>query len=152
MCRYAISYELMPRVGIGPLKFNMHKEEVSHVFTHPYFSFFRNPGDKYRADHNLTLKILAHYDADCQVNEIHADPSRATAMLTLTYAGRDVTAISYEDAIALFGTVDSDYLEHENGIYFRELRLDLFNHRQQASRTDPVSCFCIHRDPAPFDV
>ena len=51
-----------PLKGVGPIRFGMHKDEVSRVFTYVYASFFKGPDSKVRADHCEVVGLIIHYD------------------------------------------------------------------------------------------
>ena len=51
-----------PLKGVGPIRFGMHKDEVSHVFTYVYTSFFKQQDSPVRSDDCEVVGLIIHYD------------------------------------------------------------------------------------------
>jgi len=60
-------FVITPGVGVGPIRFGMHEDEVSHAFTYVYASFFKLPWSKVRSDHCEVVDLIIHYDDDSLV-------------------------------------------------------------------------------------
>jgi hypothetical protein len=82
-----------PLKGVGPIRFGMHKDEVSRAFTYVYTSFLKFPWSKLRSDHCEVVGLIMHYDDASQVNYIEVHKARF-ATVTLELFGRDITSIS----------------------------------------------------------
>lgn len=52
--------EIVPFVGVGPIRFGAHRDEVEVAFTYAYQSFFKNSGDLVRSDHCQQVGLIVH--------------------------------------------------------------------------------------------
>src|ERR1043166_2752809 len=120
-------FVIEPLHGVGPIRFGMHKDEVSRVFTYVYTSFFKVETSKVRSDHCEVVGLIVHYDDRSRVNYIEIfKPKYAT--VTLELFGRDVTGISVRDAFALLSAHSTTHTKDEYGYDFPELGINIFNH------------------------
>src|SRR5581483_8492462 len=73
-----------PLGGVGPIRFGMHKDEVSRAFTYVYTSFFKVEWNKVRSDHCEVVGLIIHYNDASRVNYIEVHKARyATVRLEL---------------------------------------------------------------------
>ena len=49
-----------PLKGVGPVRFGVHKDDVSRVFTYVYCSFFKGPDSRVRSDHCEVVGLIIH--------------------------------------------------------------------------------------------
>ncbi len=84
-------FVIEPHKGVGPIRFGMHKDDVSHAFTYVYTSFFKVAESKVRADHCEVVGLIIHYDDEGRVNHIEVYKARY-ATVTLELFGQDITA------------------------------------------------------------
>jgi hypothetical protein len=82
-----------PLKGVGPIRFGMHKDEVSRVFPYPYTSFFHTPDSKVRADHCEAVGLYIYYDDASRVNAVQIRKPRGT-LVTLELFGNEISGIS----------------------------------------------------------
>lgn len=132
-------FVIEPLHGVGPIRFGMHKDEVSHAFTYVYSSFFKVPTSTVRSDDCEVVGLIIHYDTDSRVNYIEIyQPGYGE--VTLELFGRDVTGISVHDAAELLSSHSTDHTKNEYGYEFPALGINTFNHDLE-SEDQPVECF-----------
>jgi hypothetical protein len=85
-----------PLKGVGPIRFGMHKDEVSRAFTYVYRSFFKGDS-KVRSDHCEVVGLIIHYDDASRVNYLEVTEAQY-GTVTLELLGRDITGISVAGA------------------------------------------------------
>jgi hypothetical protein len=61
-------FVIEPLKGVGPIRFGMHKDEVSRAFTYVYTSFFKVEWNKVRSDHCEVVGLIIHYDDASRVS------------------------------------------------------------------------------------
>ncbi len=139
-------FVIEPLKGVGPIRFGMHKDEVSHAFTYVYTSFFKTRESKVRADHCTVVGLIIHYDAESRVNYIEVvKPVHGT--VTLELFGEDITGISLHGLVKLLKSrsiaVEMDY----SGCDCPTLGLNTYN--SVPSEDDPVECLGLHPGGTP---
>src|SRR5437870_8144283 len=82
-----------PLKGVGPIRFGMHKDEVSRAFTYVYTSFFKVPESTVRSDDCEVVGLTMHYDDTSRVEYIEIYKARY-ATVSLELFGLDITGIS----------------------------------------------------------
>lgn len=131
-------FVIEPLKGVGPIRFGMHKDEVSRAFTYVYTSFFKGPGSKVRADHCEVVGLIIHYGDDARVDYIEVTKARY-ATVTLELFGRDVTGISVRDLAEFLASQGIGSEKTYYGYDFPELGLNTYN-SDPRSEDDPVEC------------
>ncbi len=86
-------FVIEPLKGVGPIRFGMHKDEVSRAFTYVYSSFFKGPDSTVRSDHCEVVGLIIHYDDASRVNFVEVHNARY-AQVTLELFGRNITGTS----------------------------------------------------------
>jgi hypothetical protein len=130
-----------PLKGVGPIRFGMHKDEVSRAFTYVYASFFKGPTSTVRADHCEVVGLMIHYDEFTRVNYIEVlKPKYAT--VTLELFGRDITNISVQGLVALLVGRNVKAEKAHYGYDFPALGLNTFN-SDLRSESDLVECLGV---------
>jgi hypothetical protein len=124
--------------GIGPIRFGMHKDEVSRAFTYVYSSFFKGPDNQVRSDHCEVVGLIIHYDGASRVNFIEVHKARY-ATVTLELLGRDITGFSVGELAGFLSGRGVKTERTHYGYDFPELCLSTFNHDFR-SEDDPVEC------------
>lgn len=130
-----------PLKGVGPIRFGMHKDEVSRAFTYVYASFFKGPDSKVRADDCEVVGLIVHYDDDSRVNYIEVHKARY-ATVTLELFGRDITGISVRELVEFLTGRGVEAEKTHYGYDFPELCLNTFN-SDMRSEGDPVECLGV---------
>jgi hypothetical protein len=130
-----------PLKGIGPIRFGMHKHEVSRAFTYVYASFFKGPDSKVRSDHCEVIGLIIHYDDASRVNYIELHKARY-ATVTLELFGRDITGISVRELVEFLSKRGVVAERTHYGYDFPELGLNTFNSVLE-SEADPVECLGV---------
>ncbi len=130
-----------PLKGVGPIRFGMHKDEVSRAFPYVYTSFFKGPDSKVRADDCEVVGLIIHYDAVSRVNYIEVRKARY-ATVSLELFGRDITGISVRGLVALISGRGLKAEKTHYGFDFQELSLNTFN-QDFRSEDDPVECLGV---------
>lgn len=128
-----------PLHGVGPIRFGMHKDEVSRAFTYVYSSFFKVSTSKVRSDDCEAVGLIIHYDADSRVNYIEIYKPKY-GMVTLELFGRDITGISVRGAVELLSSHSTTHTKNEYGYDFPSLGINIFNNDLE-SEGQPVECF-----------
>jgi len=124
-------FVIEPLKGVGPIRFGMHKEQVSHAFTYVYRSFFKGRKPKVRSDQVEVVGLIVHYDDDSRVNFIEVvKPIHGTVKLELF--GQDITGITIRDMAVLMRANSAVVHRTTYGYDCPELALSTFN-------TDPRS-------------
>jgi hypothetical protein len=130
-----------PLKGVGPIRFGMHKDEVSRAFTYVYASFFKVPSSKVRSDHCEAVGLIIHYDDESRVNyiEVHKPLS---ANVTQELFGRNITGISLRKLVELLRGQGLRAERTYYGYDFPELCLSTFNSVLD-SEDDSVECLGV---------
>ena len=134
-------FVIAPLKGVGPIRFGMHKDEVSRAFTYVYASFFKGPDSKVRADHCEVVGLIVHYDDTRRVNYIEVHKARY-ATVTLELFGRDITGISVGGLVEFLSGRGFRAEKTHYGYDFPELCLNTFNSDLE-SEFDPVECLGV---------
>jgi hypothetical protein len=134
-------FVIEPLKGVGPIRFGMHKDEVSREFTYVYTSFFRAPDSAVRSDHCEVVGLIIHYDDASRVNFIEVHKAQY-ATVTLELFGRDITGISVRDLVELLRARGTRAERTHHGYDFPELGLSTFNSYLR-SDDDPVECLGV---------
>ncbi|MDB5291487.1 MAG: hypothetical protein JWL69_2728 [Phycisphaerales bacterium] len=130
-----------PLKGVGPIRFGMHKEEVSHAFTYVYRSFFKTRESKVRADHCEVVGLIVHYDSDSRVSYIEVTkPVYGT--VTVELFGTDITGISIRRLADLLRSNSAGIERCDYGYECPTLGLNIFN-SHATSEHDPVECLGV---------
>jgi hypothetical protein len=129
-----------PLKGVGPIRFGMHKDEVSRAFTYVYSSFFKGPS-KVRSDHCEVVGLIIHYDDASRVNYIEVHKAQY-ATVTLELLGRDITGISVRGLVEFLRGRGVKAERTDYGYDFPELCLSTFN-SDLRSENDPVECLGV---------
>lgn len=132
-------FAIEPGMGIGPIRFGMHKDEVARVFTYAYTSFFKTPESSTRSDMCEAVGLIIHYGPDLRVVHIETMPPRH-GVRHLELFGHDVTDTTVEALVRLVTTVSALHERHEYGYDFPELGLRTFN-THFASNGEAVESF-----------
>jgi hypothetical protein len=134
-------FVIEPLKAVGPIRFGMHKNDVSRAFTYVYASFFKGPDSTVRSDHCEVVGLIIHYDDASRVNYVEVHRARyATVMLELF--GRDITGISVR-GLTEFLTERGVKVERTHyGYDFPEFCLSTFN-SDLRSEDDPVQCLGV---------
>jgi hypothetical protein len=130
-----------PLKGVGPIRFGMHKDEVSRAFTYVYASFYKFPWSKVRSDHCEVVGLIIHYDDASRVNYIEVHKAQY-ATVTLELFGRDITGITVCGLVELLRERGARAVRTDCGYDFQELCLNTFNSALE-SEDDPVECLGI---------
>lgn len=130
-----------PLRGVGPIRFGMHKDEVSRAFTYVYTSFFKAPDSKVRADHCEVVGLIIHYDDSSRVRYIEVYEAQY-ATVTLELFGRDITGISVRGLVEFLGGRGVKAEKEDYGYDFPEVCLNTFNSNLE-SEDDPVECLGV---------
>ena len=121
------SYEIVPHVGVGPVRLGMSREDVRRVMPAPCESFLKTPDDAYETD--------AFHDSGFQV--FYSGDSPAVAFIelsrdsgfTATYRGLDVFATQADQLVAhvaLDGPFDRNNPELGYSFVFPHLDLSVW--------------------------
>jgi hypothetical protein len=129
-----------PLKGVGPIRFGMHKDEVSRAFTYVYTSFFKLANDKVRSDDCAVVGLTMHYDDASRVNYIEVRKARY-ATVALELLGRDITGISVRGLVEFLRGRGVKAEKTDCGYDFPELCLGTFNSVE--SEDDPVECLGV---------
>lgn len=119
-------FVIEPHKGVGPIRFGMHKDDVSHAFTYVYTSFFKVAESEVRADHCEVVGLIIHYDDASRVNYIEVHKARY-ATVTLELFGQDITGISVRGLVALLNTRGTKAEKTPYGYDFPELAMSTYN-------------------------
>ncbi len=130
-----------PLTGVGPIRFGMHKDEVSRAFTYVYTSFYKFEWSKVRSDHCEVVGLIIHYDDASRVNYIEVHKARY-ATVTLELFGRDITGISVRGLVEFLRGRGIKAERTHYGYDFPELCLNTFNSDLE-SEDDPVECLGV---------
>jgi hypothetical protein len=130
-----------PLKGVGPIRFGMHKDEVSRAFTYVYTSFFKVPDSTVRSDHCEVVGLIIHYDDASRVNYIEVHEARY-ATVTLTLLGRDITGVSVRGLVEFLRGRGVKAEKTDYGYDFPDLGLSTFNN-DLLSEDDPVECLGV---------
>jgi hypothetical protein len=135
-----------PRIGVGPVHFGMHKEEVSKVFTYNYVSFFKGESC-IRSDHCEVVGLIMHYDDHARVEYIEiVKPEHGR--VTLELYGTDITNFCVAKMVELLKTESPHFTSDCYGYDFPELGINLFNHDFESldvSGNDRVECIGVSK-------
>jgi hypothetical protein len=128
-----------PLTGVGPIRFGMHKDEVSHAFTYVYTSFFKGRRRKVRSDHCEVVGLIMHYDGASRVNYIEVNKAEY-ATVTIELFGRDITGISVRGLADFLTGRGVRAVKTTTGYDFPELGLNTYNSDR---RSDDVPIECL---------
>jgi hypothetical protein len=134
-------FVIEPLKGVGPIRFEMHKDEVSRAFTYVYQSFFKFPWSTVRSDHCEVVGLIIHYDDDSRVNYIEVHKARY-ATVTLELFGRDITNITVAGLVSFLNSQGICSKKTHYGYDFPEVGLSTYNHDLQ-SGDDVVECLGV---------
>ena len=134
-------FVIEPVKGVGPIRFGMHKDEVSRAFTYVYTSYFKGEWNKVRSDHCEVVGLIIHYDDASRVNYIEVHKARY-ATVTLELFGRDITGISVRGLVELLSGQGVRGERSHYGYDFPELGLNTFNSNLE-SEAEPVECLGV---------
>lgn len=136
-------FVIEPFVGVGPIKFGMHREEVERAFTYVYTSFFKGDDSRVRSDHCMIVGLIAHYDAARCVEYIEVTAPKY-GKVTLELFGKNITGISVRGLLDLVRAHTSRVDQNCYGYDFPDLEMNTFNHDLQ-SECDEVECLGLGR-------
>ena len=105
----------------------MRKEEVSHLFTFVYRSFFKTGASRFRSDQIEVLGLIVHYDDDGLVDYIEVAPRPRYATVTLLLFGEDVTDATVARVLSIAKGRSLRANKETNGYTFPDLGLNTFN-------------------------
>lgn len=130
-----------PLKGVGPIRFGMHKDDVSRAFTYVYRSFFKEASSKVRSDDCAVVGLIIHYDDESRVNfiEVYEAPY---ARVTLELFGRDITGISVRQLAEFLAARGVRSEKTHYGYDFSELGLSTYNQALQ-SEDDAIECLGV---------
>jgi hypothetical protein len=132
-----------PLKGVGPIRFGMHKDEVSHAFTYVYRSFFKTRKSTVRSDQIEVVGLIIHYDDESRVSyiEITAPVHGAVA---LELFGVDITGYSVREFVELLKSHAASVTRDGNGYQCAALGLNTYN---TDPRSDDAKVECIGMRP-----
>jgi hypothetical protein len=139
-------FVIEPLKGIGPIRFGMHKDEVSRAFTYVYASFFKGPDSTVRSDHCEVIGLIIHYDDTSRVNYIEIHKAKY-ATVTLELFGRDITGISVRGLVEFLAERGVKAERMHYGYDFPEVCLNTFN-SDLMSEDEAVECLGVGPPPA----
>lgn len=130
-----------PKLGVGPVRFGMHKDEVGRLFTYVYTSFFKGADSKVRSDQCEAIGLIIHYDNASLVDHIEITQARFAAV-TVELFGRDISGISARDLVKFL--MSSSYVAEKTyyGYDFPQLAMSTYN-SDPRSDGDPVECLGV---------
>jgi hypothetical protein len=134
-------FVIEPRKRVGPIRFGMHKDEVSRAFTYVYSSFFKGPWSKVRSDDCEVVGLIIHYDDVSRVNYIEVYKARY-ATVTLELFGQDITGISVRGLVDFLGSRSVKTEKNHYGYDFPQLVMNTYNHDLR-SEDDPIECLGV---------
>src|SRR5258708_12735843 len=77
-----LSYEVIPKIGIGPVRLNMTREEVRRVMAEKPFPFYKTRNSRYETDAFHRNSFQVFYDDDKPiVDYIDLSPNKAYTFL-----------------------------------------------------------------------
>jgi hypothetical protein len=141
MASEAHHFVIEPRGGVGPIRFGMHKNEVSNAFTYVYKSFFKGSTNKVRSDHCEVVGLIIHYDDDSRVNYIEIFKPRF-GVVTVELFGQDITGISVCDIFKLLAAHSTNHTKSVYGYDFPDLGMSTYNNDLE-SEEQPVECLGV---------
>jgi hypothetical protein len=141
MAGHAHHFVIEPRGGVGPIRFGMHKSEVSNAFTYVYKSFFKASTSKVRSDDCEVVGLIIHYDDDGRVNYIEIYKPRF-GVVTLELFGQDISGISVRDAFELLAAHSANHTKNVYGYDFPDLGINTYNNDLE-SEVQSVECFGV---------
>ena len=134
-------FVIEPMVGVGPIRFGMHRDEVARAFTYAYTSFFKAPHSKVRSDHCAVVGLIVHYDDRHRVEYIEVTAPEH-AKVTLELFGQEVTGVSVGGLLKVVRAHASRVERHDNGYDFPELEMNTYN-GELRSDSDKVECLGV---------
>lgn len=132
------AYEVIPRVGAGPVKLGMTREEVRRVMPGPCQSFLKDPDAEHETDAFHDTGFQVFYRGEFPVVE-YIELSRESGFRAL-YRGLDVFATSAGQALAHVSgdaAFDPDNPELGYSYTFPDLDLSLWRPVMPRSPEDP---------------
>jgi hypothetical protein len=135
-------FVIEPGRGVGPIRFGMHKDEVSHAFTYIYRSFFKVSDSKVRSDQCGVVGLIIHYDDASRVNFIEMTKAQH-ATVTWELLGRDITGISLRGLVEFLRSLsfkaETIQLIKLEGYAFPQLGIRTYN-SALVSDDDAIEC------------
>jgi hypothetical protein len=119
-------FVIEPKKGVGPIRFGMHKDDVSRAFTYVYTSFFKGADAKFRSDDCEVVGLMIHYDDAALVNYIEVYKARY-ATVTLELFDHDITGISVRGLVELLRARGIKAERSYYGYDFPELAMNTYN-------------------------
>ena len=120
------SFEISPGEGIGPITFEMHKDDVARAFTYVYTSFFKDGDQPFRSDCCEQVGLIIHYDQRARVRSIETMPARHANTSHLLY-GLDVQRATIEALKRLLKFRQLRFTQYESGIEVKSLGIRTFH-------------------------
>jgi len=107
-----MEFEIRPYVGVGPINFDMPREDVRRVLGGPVFSFWKSAESEAPADAFDTLGIHVHYDSRyrCEAVEFR-DPQNGPTFQGLVFVGQP-----YREAERLVRQLDKEVHPDPSGL------------------------------------
>jgi hypothetical protein len=134
-------FVIEPGKGVGPIRFGMHKDDVSRAFTYVYRSFFKTSDSQVRSDQCEVVGLIIHYDNEGHVNYIEVMQARY-ATVTLELFGRDITGISLYGLVNFLASLGISAERDEVGYNFPGLGINTYND-DLTSDEDVVECIGV---------
>ena len=122
-----LSYEVIPKIGIGPVRLNMTREEVRRVMAEKPFPFYKTRNSRYETDAFHRNSFQVFYDDDKpHVDYIELSGNEA---YTVLYSGMDVFGTEADELVALISqhaALDENNEELCYSYVFPELELSVW--------------------------
>lgn len=134
-------FVIEPLKGVGPIRFGMHKDEVSRAFTYVYTSFFKELDCKVRSDHCVAVGLIIHYDDTERVNYIEVHKAQY-ATVTIELFGQDITGISVRGLVEVMKTRGVKGEKIDYGYDFPELAMNTYNDDTQSEDVE-IECLGV---------
>ena len=135
-------FVIEPLVGVGPIKFGMHRDEVERAFTYVYRSFFKGPRSKVRSDQCAVVGLIIHYDEQHRVEYVEVVAPQMKVSLELL--GNDITGISVGRLLNLVRAKTSRVERCDYGYNFPDLEMSTYN-SDLRSEDDKIECLGLGR-------
>lgn len=125
--------EILPHVGVGPIKFGMTAEDVRSTLDCAYKEFKRTPISKTITDAFQSLGLFVCYNIDRKCNAIEmARPAQ------VFYGGHELLNNSFEKALELMRGFDPQVSSREDGLTSFALGIGLYAPSCKKDRLLPV--------------
>jgi hypothetical protein len=118
-------FVISPNEGVGPVLFGMHKDEVSHLFTYAYTSFFKNLEDRVRSDTCDLVGLTIHYTDEGAVRRIEVT-LLPLPRVSVELFGTNLAGITVRDAVGLLRSKSAVVSKNSYGYEFPELGIATF--------------------------